>query len=181
MPQYHRTERGFTLIELVVTLTLFGIFVAIAVPNLVLFLNQSRALSSSNELLSLLQAARAKAVNERRFIRVCQSGDGHTWALRTKCSTEEEGEPFRVLETPASLSIAVDPLPAVLNQSEIVYYSNGSVKKEGDEESTIRIYIYSCQNDNDNTDNHGYTLEIKSTGHSRSDRTTSTKLQELCS
>lgn len=95
-----RTQSGFTLIELMIVVTLLGIFAAIAVPSFNQFINKSRTQSFNNDLIALLQYARAAAVEQRTFIRVCKGEKSLT--VQRDCT---KGDPIRELSIPETLSL----------------------------------------------------------------------------
>jgi type IV fimbrial biogenesis protein FimT len=59
-------ERGFTLIELMVTLALVAILMAVAVPSFTTFQRNAELTSFSNSLLSGINAARGEAMKRGR-------------------------------------------------------------------------------------------------------------------
>jgi len=65
-----RNNRGFTLIELMVTIAVLAIIVAMAVPFFGDMLSRQNLNKSAQELVSIMNEARAKAVLERRVITV---------------------------------------------------------------------------------------------------------------
>ena len=71
---------GFTLTELVFTLTIAAILVSIGVPSFRSVTNSNRISGEINGLLGDLQFARAEAIKEGRTITVCSSADGATCA-----------------------------------------------------------------------------------------------------
>lgn len=70
--------RGFTLIELFVTLTVAGILMAIAVPAMTSFLRTNRLAALTNEFIADLQLARSEAIKRSVSVVVCKSNDGNT-------------------------------------------------------------------------------------------------------
>lgn len=71
-------QRGFTLVELLVTIAVAGILLAIAVPNFRTFLQDSRAISQANLLVQALNVARSEAIKRDVPIDVCPSANGTT-------------------------------------------------------------------------------------------------------
>jgi type IV fimbrial biogenesis protein FimT len=69
---------GFTLIELLVTLTVLAILLAIGAPNLRTFIQNSRLMSQTTELVGDLNFARAEAVKRGGAVNICASADGAT-------------------------------------------------------------------------------------------------------
>ncbi len=55
-------SRGFTMIELLVVITISAILVATAIPSFQWFIARNRASNASNDLLAALQLARAEAI-----------------------------------------------------------------------------------------------------------------------
>ncbi len=55
-------ERGFTLVELLVTMTLVAILSAIALPSLSSFVTNSRVSSRANDFVAAINLARSEAV-----------------------------------------------------------------------------------------------------------------------
>ena len=49
-------KKGFTLIELIVAVTIIGILVVIFIPNLMVYVNQTKAQSAKNNLLAIAAA-----------------------------------------------------------------------------------------------------------------------------
>ncbi len=72
------TQQAFTLLELMVTLSIVAIVMAIAVPNMSQFVKNDRLTSYSNTLLSDLMLARSKAVQRNQPVIVCASSDQTT-------------------------------------------------------------------------------------------------------
>lgn len=79
-------SRGFTLVELMVTVSVIAILAAIAVPGMTALINNSRINGQSEELVSSLQLARAEAVRRNARVTVCPSTDGSTCASSTSWS-----------------------------------------------------------------------------------------------
>lgn len=71
---------GFTLIELIVTLTVAAILLTIAVPGMSRFIQANRLTSAANELIGDLALARSEALKRGTNTGVCKSGGGATCA-----------------------------------------------------------------------------------------------------
>jgi len=68
-------NRGFTLVELVVTMVIIGILSMIAIPSFRHLTRSSEVISATNELVTALNVARTEAVTRRINVSVCMSTD----------------------------------------------------------------------------------------------------------
>lgn len=78
-----RQCRGFTLIELMVTVAVMSILAAIAAPSMIGLLNANRLAGMNDELAASLQLARSEAVRRSAPVTVCNSADGSTCSPST--------------------------------------------------------------------------------------------------
>jgi len=75
----HGTASGalvFTLIELMVTIAVLAIVMAIATPSFIGLRNSNRLTSQANTIVATLQQARSEAVRLNRSVRLCRSDNG---------------------------------------------------------------------------------------------------------
>lgn len=78
-------ERGFSMVELMITIAIAAILLALAVPSFTSFLNSNRVTSQANELLANFQLARLESI--RRGARVVVCGSANAAAAAPTCST----------------------------------------------------------------------------------------------
>lgn len=71
-----RRAAGFTLIELMVTITLLGVLMAIAVPSFRDAVVGNRLASVANAFVSSTHLARGEAIKRNADITMCRSSDG---------------------------------------------------------------------------------------------------------
>lgn len=71
----HASSRGFTLIELMVGLTLAAVLAVLAVPSFTGLINSNRVTSATNELVSALALARTEAIRRGTRVSICISAD----------------------------------------------------------------------------------------------------------
>lgn len=75
-------NRGFTLIELIVTLTIIGILVALAAPGMQSFVSSNRLTTQVNDLLGDINLARSEAIKRNATAGICM-----TAVSGTSCET----------------------------------------------------------------------------------------------
>ncbi|MDQ2078124.1 GspH/FimT family pseudopilin [Marinimicrobium sp. ABcell2] len=71
-----RRMRGFTLIELVVTMVVLAIVVAFAIPNFNTMVRDSRSTTLGDDLIAAINYARAEAVKRGGRVSLCASSNG---------------------------------------------------------------------------------------------------------
>ncbi|HEY0661789.1 MAG TPA: GspH/FimT family pseudopilin [Lysobacter sp.] len=81
------SSRGFTLVELMVTLAVAAILLALATPSLAELLRRNRIAAANNELVTALNVARAEALRRGRPVTVCASADQRSCAASTNWAT----------------------------------------------------------------------------------------------
>ena len=70
-----RSQNGFTLYELMITLLIIGVVLTIGLPNLSEFTANSRMAGTANDLLSSFQLARSEAARAKAPITICASAN----------------------------------------------------------------------------------------------------------
>lgn len=77
------TSRGFSLLEIMVTLAVIGVLVAVGAPNLTDFMRNQRLASSMSDLNSDLQLARSDSIRRNARVLVCP----RSTTTSTTCAT----------------------------------------------------------------------------------------------
>lgn len=72
--------RGFTLVELMITVAVIGILAVVAVPAMTDMINNSRLRGQSEEVTAALQLARSEALRRNQRITACASASGTSCA-----------------------------------------------------------------------------------------------------
>lgn len=70
-----RQCKGFTLIELMITLLVAALILGVGVPNFQQFFANNRMASATNDVVTALHAARSQAVKRRANVSVCPSAN----------------------------------------------------------------------------------------------------------
>lgn len=112
-------SRGFTLVELMIVLTLLSVLAFIAIPSFTEFTRANRVQATAEELKAFLVAARTEALNNRAPVIVKITAD--EWEIR-----DNQDKKLRILE--------LDPQPQVtsLNSlTELKYTANGTAELGG--------------------------------------------------
>ncbi|MXS80688.1 prepilin-type N-terminal cleavage/methylation domain-containing protein [Nitrosomonas sp. GH22] len=71
-------SKGFTMVELMITISIASILLAVAVPGYQSLMRESRLTAQANELMTALHYARSEAVKRGGRITICKSPDGAT-------------------------------------------------------------------------------------------------------
>ena len=71
-----KNDAGFTLIELIVTVAIAAIVLAIAVPSFQETITSNRLTTFSNTFVASLNLARSEAIKQNRRVTLCSSTDG---------------------------------------------------------------------------------------------------------
>ncbi len=80
-------ERGFTLIELMVTISVAAILVFVAVPSFGAFMRNSQLSGYSNTFYIGLRLARSEALKRNAKVSICASSNGTTCSSSTDWAT----------------------------------------------------------------------------------------------
>lgn len=117
------TARGFTMIELSVTLIIAGILVVVAVPSLKQTLAGNRLTTLTNRLVSSIHFARSEAVTRNDSVIICSNNATATnwsdgWAVKAgdKCAS---GELLKAVNS-------TDAALAVSGVREIIFKGDGT-------------------------------------------------------
>lgn len=68
-----RTQRGFTLYELLVAMLVMGVIFGFGVPNLLEFTRNNRMAATANDLVTAMLLARSEALKGRTTVTLCAS------------------------------------------------------------------------------------------------------------
>lgn len=71
----NRTQTGFTLYELLTTILIVGVVLAIGIPNMASFRQNSRMTAAANDLHSSFHLARSEASRTKDNITICASAN----------------------------------------------------------------------------------------------------------
>jgi type IV fimbrial biogenesis protein FimT len=79
-------SRGFTLVELLVVLTIAALLAAGAVPSLTWFMASSRTATTADTMVAAFERARSEAVRRSAVVSVCRSLDPYAAEPAIRCS-----------------------------------------------------------------------------------------------
>lgn len=110
-----RRGRGFTLIELMVTLTVAIILVAIAVPNFTYVTVSTRLTTIANEIVSAVTVARSEAIKRNGLVAFCGTANNSATNPGNSCGAASPGAVKLIPSGSATVSTVRDAISLPAN------------------------------------------------------------------
>jgi type IV fimbrial biogenesis protein FimT len=86
-PRNRRRHTGFTLLELMASITVLGILLALAVPTFTQTIRNNQLTAQNNEFVGALNYARSEAIKRSADVSLCSTTDGTTCAASLNWAT----------------------------------------------------------------------------------------------
>lgn len=132
--------RGFTLIELMVTIAILAILLSIAVPGFQAFVQNSRATTLANQLTTAINLARSEAIRRGAVVSVCSDNWANGWRveLGTDCNAAGD-DMLRVWDAPPPRSV-ID----AGGESSVGFEATGARENLGGGEVAFNVHVENC-------------------------------------
>jgi type IV fimbrial biogenesis protein FimT len=108
MKSISMAQRGYTLIELMLTITVLSILLGLAVPSFLDTVRNNRLISQNNEFISSLNFARSEALKRSGSVSVCASTD------EASCSGSTDWTTGRIVFTDTNANGTFDGADEIL-------------------------------------------------------------------
>lgn len=179
-----RRQRGFTLIELMVTLAIASILMLIAVPSLNTYRRNAELTSATNTLLAAINAARGEAMKRGTSAMVVPTNNGTDWntgwvvfslgATNTTQAYNAATDKTVHVQTalPAYISV-VGNQSAAANPPYMMFDASGYSKTKGGGFGALTLTLTRTDVDASSTPNETRRIVIASTGRARTCKPTS--------
>ena len=123
---------GFSLIELMVTVVVLAVVLAIAYPSFTGLINSNRLTGNANEMVAAIQLARSEAVTRNASVVLCRSDDATTCATGAAWNgwitlLQSGGAPLRVSAVQAPVQVAASA-NITGNNDRIVFRPDGMAR-----------------------------------------------------
>ncbi|WP_198411398.1 GspH/FimT family pseudopilin [Marinimicrobium alkaliphilum] len=157
-----RKERGFTLIELIVTLAVLAIVAGFAIPGFNSLIQSNRSVALAEDLLSAVNYARSEAVRRGQRVSLCASDNGTSctgdwvdgWIVVVDTATTDTANApvvanidavLRHWEGPGLNAAITVEQPAGTDRSFIRYTRTGTLARTGN--ARLQTSIANCASD----------------------------------
>ncbi len=171
-----RNTKGFTLIDLLITLSVLSILIFQVVPSFRQLINSSTLTTSQNQFLSAVQYARSEAVTHNYTTYMCArselecSGDNQWedgWIIYSDLNNngqlDDEGEILRVFD---SLSSGFTLRPNI-NTSAFKFMSDGVIRKVNGSLPMMTLTLCSPNANEQNIENNALEIVLNRLGRAR--------------
>lgn len=76
MKNYKSRDAGFTMVELMIVISVLGILMSLSVPSFDRMLKRQKASGEANNLVSLIYLSRSEAIKSNQVVTLCRSSNG---------------------------------------------------------------------------------------------------------
>ncbi|AZS49407.1 prepilin-type N-terminal cleavage/methylation domain-containing protein [Entomomonas moraniae] len=133
------SQKGFTIVELLVVVLVFSILAMLAAPSLVGAINKNKVVATTNELVGLIEFARntAKSTNQAVLISKCKSSDDcglQVILLKDKGTSITDSTALRVMHKQD-----MKALTYIDDKSNLAFYPDGTRGLHVDKQ-TIKVF-----------------------------------------
>lgn len=159
-----RKNRGFTLIELMITLAVAAVVLGIALPSFTQMMRNNNSIAIGSELSAALNYARSEAVKRSKRVSICASSDGlsclaaNNWGQGWLVFVDNATTDSAAAATVGTVLRYWDELPTNTNVSALKgastnivflrYTSSGAVARAGGTDADARkfiVYVNGCK------------------------------------
>jgi len=159
------SNKGFTLIELMVTVAVLAVVLALAVPSFNQIIVNNRSLAAGAEFTNAINYARVEAVKRAQRVSLCASSDGATclsagnwskgWLVFLDNATTDSGTPVvsTVLrywkDLPVKLVMTGKLASSSTDVSYLRFTTSGTLARGVNESGRqFKIYVTGCKSTN---------------------------------
>ncbi|EDY87317.1 Tfp pilus assembly protein FimT, putative [gamma proteobacterium HTCC5015] len=149
-------EHGFTLVEMVITIVIAAIALAIATPSMLGMVASNNATNEANRIISSLSLARSEAIKRNMAVNVGSKGSGTDWSDGWQVYSDADSPASGNTNYSAAQDVLVEDADEVADgvtisvapsQNWIAYGGSGFLMESG----LASIDIWVCADINGNT------------------------------